>query len=682
MRKTTLVLAQVILISPTLAQTQVGDSLPALETVVVREERIAHPADLDFSSASLPAQVTVIDRAEIERTNASQDAGDLLRRVPGILAHSLGQGSIGTAIKMRGFLTASHGADVAVYVDGVPQNVPSSVINHGMNDLGWLAPEMIERIDVIKGPFSALYGDQNRAGAVNIVTRSRARSSIGVDVASYGSTRATAVIGGLQQSVDTLLIADMYRTEGYRDNADETRGTLFLKSSLSVAGQNLSLRFLHHKADWSAPGFLNLNKLTSGAIRPTDRDTSTPALDGDAERSNLVFNLTPQQGNDGLSATLYAEDYRRRRNVGVNTTDINMQEDERRILGGRIVNNFRFGDRAGVTLGAELRQDRGDGIIRRWSVGQPTQNYLANLDLDLLTYGVFVQGQYKPWQRLKLLGGLRWDTFDYSIRNRKLPAASTDYSGSVATPRVGIVWTVVDGVDLFANIGEGFRSPSQAELSPSGTLGLVGASGGAANSGLNPPKVRSRDFGVNALLGNSWQLTGAIYHTTNEDEISQVSPGVFASVGDTTRDGWEMEARWLGNDAFSWYGSFGKLIKARVNSATPGAADRLSLPENTIKTGVAYARPASAGRLLLNADAAYISATPYFEGTPLSLHHAKQYIRYDLRASLEHGVDRYTTYAVLQPLKYSSESIIGSASGQLLDPRPQVIVGAAWQRRF
>lgn len=682
MRKTTFALTQLILISPTLAQTEADTKLPALETVVVRGEKAAHPASLDFSSTSLPTTVTVIDRAEIERTNVGQDAGDLLRRVPGILAHNLGQGSIGTAIKMRGFLTASHGADVAVYVDGVPQNVPSSVINHGMNDLGWLSPEMIERIEVIKGPFSALYGDQNRAGAVNIVTRSRARSSIGVDVASYGATRATAVIGGVQQSIDALLVADVYRIDGYRDHSDETRGTLFLKGSQPVAGRNLSLRFLHHKADWNTPGFLNLKKITSGTIRSTDRDASAPALDGDAERSSLVFNLAPQYGDEGLSATLYAEDYQRRRNVGANTTDINVQEDDRRILGGRVVNNLRIGDRANLALGAELRHDRGDGIVRRWRAGQPTQNYLTNQDLDLLTYGVFIQGQYKPWQTLKLLGGLRWDSFDYSISNRKLPAASTDYSGSVATPRVGVVWSVVEGVDFFANMGEGFRSPSQAELSPSGTPGLLGTSGGAANSGLNPSRVRSRDVGINALLGNDWQLTGAFYHTTNEDEISQTAPGVFASVGDTTRDGWELEARWLGDDTFSWYGSFGKLIKARINSATPGAADRLALPENTLKTGIAYARPTGASRLLLNADVAYISATPYFEGTPLSLHHAKQYIRYDLRASLEHGVDRYTTYAVLQPLKYSSESIIGSAGGQLLDPRPQVIVGAAWQRRF
>ncbi|MBS0355884.1 MAG: TonB-dependent receptor [Proteobacteria bacterium] len=682
MRKTTFALTQFILIGPTPAQSQADANLPVLETVVVRGEKVAHPAALDFSSTSLPTQVTVIDRSEIERTNVGPDAGDLLRRVPGIQAHNLGQGSIGTAIKMRGFLTASHGADVAVYVDGVPQNIPSSVINHGMNDLGWLAPEMIERIEVIKGPFSALYGDQNRAGAINIVTRSRAQSSMGIDVASYGATRATAVINGAQQSSDMLLVADLYRTDGYRDNSDETRGTLFIKGSQAIAGQNLSLRFVHHKADWSAPGFLNLNKLVSGAIRPTDRDTSTPALDGDAERSSLVFNLAPRYGDEGLSATLYAEDYQRRRSVGANTTDINMQEDDRRILGGRILNNLRIGDRANLALGAELRQDRGDGIVRRWSVSQATQDYLTNQNLDLLTYGLFVQGQYKPWRTLKLLGGLRWDGFDYSIRNRKLPAASTEYSGSVTTPRVGIVWTVFEGMELFANTGEGFRSPSQAELSPSGSFGPLGASGGVANTGLNAPKVRSRDAGINALLGDGWQLTGAVYHTTNEDEISQIAPGIFASVGNTTRDGWELEARWLGDDAFSWYGSFGKLIKARINSATPGTADRLSLPGNTIKTGVAYTRPAGAGRLLFNADVAYISATPYFEGTPLSLSHAKQYIRYDLRASLEHGVNRYTTYAVLQPLKYSSESIIGSAGGQLLDPRPQVIVGAAWQRRF
>jgi hypothetical protein len=65
---------------------------------------------------------------------------------------------------MQGFLSLTHGADVAVYNDGVPQNVPSSAINHGMDDLSWLTPDMIERIEVIKGPFSALYRQASDLG--------------------------------------------------------------------------------------------------------------------------------------------------------------------------------------------------------------------------------------------------------------------------------------------------------------------------------------------------------------------------------------------------------------------------------------------------------------------------------------------------------------------------------------
>ncbi len=114
---------------------------------------------LTIEASGLPAAVTVIGREEIERTNVGRDYTDLLRRVPGINAYSFGQGDIGSPIKMRGFTgTGAHGGDVAIYIDGVPQNFPSANQGGpGMSDLSWLTPDMIERIEVIKGPFSAVY---------------------------------------------------------------------------------------------------------------------------------------------------------------------------------------------------------------------------------------------------------------------------------------------------------------------------------------------------------------------------------------------------------------------------------------------------------------------------------------------------------------------------------------------
>ncbi len=110
---------------------------------------------------------------------------------------------------MRGFATqGTHGADTAVYVDGVPQNIPSiqSIASHGAVFLEWLPPELIGGIDVIKGPVSALYGDQNRAGAVDIRTRDggdATPSSVSVSAERYGLRRTALVLSNKLSQVDS-----------------------------------------------------------------------------------------------------------------------------------------------------------------------------------------------------------------------------------------------------------------------------------------------------------------------------------------------------------------------------------------------------------------------------------------------------------------------------------------------
>ncbi|WP_271003221.1 TonB-dependent receptor domain-containing protein, partial [Listeria seeligeri] len=118
----------------------------------------------------------------------------------------------------------------------------------------------------------------------------------------------------------------------------------------------------------------------------------------------------------------------------------------------------------------------------------------------------------------KLLGGLRYDRFDYDINNRKLPAASTSYKDGVFTPKIGAVWTVMPKLDVFANVAQGFRSPAAEQISGSGSTGPLGAAGGLISQ-VSPTKVRSYDLGFTAAPAEGWTASGAVYYTLNEDEI-------------------------------------------------------------------------------------------------------------------------------------------------------------------
>ncbi|WP_253700431.1 TonB-dependent receptor plug domain-containing protein [Cupriavidus pauculus] len=215
-------------------------------------------------STALPAAVSTISQEELGTINIGRDISNMFRRVPGVVANNIDQGDTGNGFRMRGFATqGTHGADTAVYVDGVPQNVPSSQAGagHGPAFLEWMTPDMIGQIDVIKGPVSALYGDQNRAGAVPISTVSGAvPSSIGVGLDRYDGKRVSLVLSGSYAyyaeaaPIQSVFVGDVYRTHSYRYDASTDRDNFMWKLSTKVGDGIYSLRLNHYRSEYRSAG--------------------------------------------------------------------------------------------------------------------------------------------------------------------------------------------------------------------------------------------------------------------------------------------------------------------------------------------------------------------------------------------------------------------------------------------
>jgi hypothetical protein len=195
--------------------------------------------------------------------------------------------------------------------------------------------------------------------------------------------------------------------------------------------------------------------------------------------------------------------------------------------------------------------------------------------------------------------------------------------------------------------------------------------------------VRSYDFGATATMTDRWNVTVARYHTFNQNEILQVAPGVFDAVGDTVRDGWELESRVEANRRTTIYGSLAEITNARLNNPPANAASLFLVPAHMVKAGVAHTVPVSGGQLLLNADGYYMSGIPYFTGTPLLLSGLTQpYARYDVRGTYDAGRVQYTLYGTFQPNDYISEAISVIAAGVFYDPRPKAEFGVSVRYRY
>lgn len=679
-------------VSPAGAQTAATAStaasdrvLPTIEVSSPHGERhlpvIGARNAITLSPAAQPAASTVIDNAELQTINVGRDISNLFRRVPGVLANSIDQGDTGNGFRMRGFATqGTHGADTAVYVDGVPQNLPSSEAGagHGPAFLEWLTPDMIDHLTVVKGPISALYGDQHRAGAVDIVTAGRdTPSSLGLSVERYGGKRASLVAAKDFGAVHSLLVADLYRSDSFRKQADNRRDNVFWKLSAPHQGGLYSLSLNRYHGKYHAAGYLSYDRLRQGLIRPDDvQENARPGF-GENTQTGLVFNRRPLDGDDGVHATLYVLDINRERGITAGGALHNVGSDDRSVVGGRLAQHFAITPAAGVFAGVEFRRDKGDGIRQRYDDGAATGQYLVNLDMDLLTYGLFTQGQYRFAQHWKAQAGLRYDVFDYDIDNHKLPDASTGYRDGVFTPKLGIAWTALPTLDLFANVAEGFRSPSAQQISPSGALGPLGAPGGFANTHISPSKVRSWDLGFTALPLASLSLAGTAYYIENEDEIMLTAPDTYSSMGETTRKGFELEARYAASEAFSAYASYGRITEARLRNPAAGTGPLLAVPRHTAKAGVQYRQPLGGGRLTVNADAFVIAQAPYYSGSPLLRRDMPTYTRYDLRLTYDYQRYQFSAYWTHQPHRLASESAYATTAGLQISPQPANLGGVS-----
>ncbi|MCW2292351.1 outer membrane receptor protein involved in Fe transport [Pseudomonas sp. BIGb0408] len=628
---------------------------------------------------SLPAAVTTITDEDIRTLNVDRDISNIYRRVPGVVANNIDQGDTGNGFRMRGFTTnGTHGADVAVYVDGVPQNIPSSQggAGHGPVFLEWLTPQMIKRVDVIKGPISALYGDQNRAGAVNIETLDGGdvASSLGVDIASFDGRRTNLVLGGEHEGFESLFVVDIYKTNGYRKAAETNRDNYFWKLSKVFGDAKYSARFSHYESDFKNDGYLNLPALKAGTI--SRRDTDNLYGFGNANRNTYVFNRAPAEGDEGLYYTAYFEDFKRVRGISNGTNTHNYGKDDRDIYGGRLAYNFVYEDSASLMVGADVRRDKGDAYRQQYRNFEPTPNFYFDFDQDLITYGVFAQGQYKPVDSLKLLGGIRYDRFDYDIDNLKFRNADTGYHSSVTTPKLGLVWTPIEQFEVFTNASQGFRSPA-AEYISSGSSGALPPSetGGRINGSVRPSKVTSYDIGFTVRPTERFSSTTEFYYIQNDSETLQTSPGVFEQVSDTTRKGVETSFNYQATSTVSTYASYGRIIDAVIDNPAAGTGDRLVVPEHTYKAGLQYQDAFMAGQLTLNADTYHLTGIPYYVGT--EKREMPVYTRYDLRASYDYSDYQFSVYGTFQPHRYGTEVAYGTTSGLVIVPQPSTTLGAS-----
>ncbi len=472
---------------------------------------IAHAEDSDtiIVSANRTQQVTsevtqsvtVITLDDIT-TRQSVAVIDLLRSVPGITVTSNGGLGTSTSVNIRG---ADSDQTVAL-IDGVKLNDPSTP-GGGFN-FGNLLTGNIERIEVVRGSQSVLWGSQAIGGVVNIVTRTPTEKLALNFAAEYGWRDTARVVGNVSGKfgpVSASVGAGYLRTDGF-STFNEARGGTERDGYRNV-GANAKFNIALSDAvsvdlrSWYSDGKTGID----GFPAPTFSFGDTPEF---ARSKELV-------GYAGLNAALIDGRFRnrfaytltdtRRRNIDLTSgTELETFNAKGRNERFEYQGNLDLIDAVSATFGAETEK----ASFRTSSYGSPFS--LAEARINSF-YG---QLSAKPVTGLTMSAGARHDDHD------TFGGKTTFSAGAVFTPNEG-------ATTLRASYGEGFKTPSLFQLFSE-----------YGNMELNPESSRSWDAGVTQqLLEGKIEVGATWFHRDTRNLINFIGCTVLTGICTNRPDG-------------------------------------------------------------------------------------------------------------------------------------------------
>lgn len=398
-------------------------------------------------AVSLGAAATVIDAAEIAASQATTVL-DLLRTVPGLdVVQSGGPGTV-TSLFLRG--TSS--TQTLVLVDGVPLNSPY----FGGTDLSALSVANVERVEVVRGPFSALYGSEAIGGVVQIFTRRAAAAGV-----SGHAGFALGNAGGKEGSLEG----------GFSEGA--LSATVGLRRTLSAgdlqneffAGTTLSGALTARLADGVTAGLVARRETGRTGI-PTDGATPTPqrSTTNDTTALEVPFSLALSKKVFVEASVRYTRD---RPAYADSDSFFSSSSTDARRAGGRVAASGTWGAHR-LTAGADWE---------RTLVSNGSNFGVALDDASTRTFALFGEDRIALLdERVVVTAGVRWD--DHSA------------FGNAVSPRLTAAWRVTPTLKLRAAAGTAFRAPSTGEL-------YYPYSG---NPALRPEKSNGYEVGVERTL--------------------------------------------------------------------------------------------------------------------------------------------------------------------------------------
>lgn len=537
----------------------------ALDSVVVTGSRIEH------DSFDLPAAVDVVDAQKIAEAGARVNASEALAGVPGINVANRQNYAQDLQISSRGFgaRSAFGVRGIRLVTDGIPASMPD-----GQGQAATFNLDRAERIEVMRGPMSAIYGN-SAGGVIQMFTRD-GQGAPGVEgrfsAGSYGSWKADLSSDGQVGPVGYVVDVSRFATEGYRQHSAAERDQSLVKLTWSPS-QDGKLTFLASHFRQQAQDPLGLDW---DSYRRAPASAASSALlyntRKNIEQTQGGLNYRHNFGNQQIEVSAYAGT---RSVIQYQSIPKSLQGNPRH--SGGIIDfdrsyagtsarwSGRFpvaGGQLTTTLGMDYERSEDDRRGYENFVGTQlgVKGKLRRQETDRVSS--FDQYAQAEWQRgdFSLNAGLRHSRVAFAVADDYISGPTNgDDSGNVSyertTPLVGALYRLTPAVNLYASFAKGFETPTLNELFYSGT-------GGSFNFGLAPSDSKHAELGVKAFAGDNTRIDLALFQIGTRNELvvdgSLGGRTSYRNAGKTTRHGVELavDSRWAGNFtsrlAYTW----------------------------------------------------------------------------------------------------------------------------------
>jgi iron complex outermembrane receptor protein len=488
-----------------------------LETVVVTGTRAEQKIE------RLPASVTVIEEEDIRNSNA-KNVVDLLRSEEGIVVRDpLGNGKR-SQVDLRGF-GESGPYNALVLVDGRRVNE----IDLSGVDWAQIPLEQIERIEVVRGTGTVLYGDNAVGGVINIITKIPSKEltfSAGTTAGSYGRNKEQISISGGRENLGASLFASYDSTNGYRDNgefrAKDVGGKILFEATEFLS---LNLTGSYHSDDYGLPG-----SLTEEEVAVDPRATTSPSDEAESTDQYLKLGFDLDLGGQGSILTDFS--YRDRESEAQFPDPLfpSATQGETQTWGitpRYVWNGEIFRHASMLTAGIDFYRSQQD--LEAFSGSFSPVAMLSGLaDIKRDSCGMYFANEFSVLENLILSVGARRERVKYDLNQQDLAFGLAPLDATVTEREnaysAGVTFLYSGKSSVFARTNRSLRFPLTDEVVIFDYL----AGRLRVNSDLKPQTGKHYEVGLRHYITPDIQARVTLFRAEIDDEIFY-NPSTFTN---------------------------------------------------------------------------------------------------------------------------------------------------------